>query len=174
VLRRALLKILVPFANEYQRPAIYRRLLGVKVGRGARFTGTIHFGSEPYLITIGQHVTLADRVTFHTHDGGVWILRHRYESINIYARILIGDNVFIGSNVIILPGVTVGSNVIIGAGSVVTKSIPANSVFAGNPARFIRTIEEYEERALSKAIMVDSSNMKKAAGTIIAAVDERP
>lgn len=56
------------------------------------------------------------------------------------ARVTIGDNVWIGGNVAILPGVTVGSNVVIGAGSVVTKDIPSGGVAAGNPCRVIRPI----------------------------------
>lgn len=56
------------------------------------------------------------------------------------APVVIGDNVFIGAKCIILKGVTIGENSIVGAGSVVTKSVPANQIWAGNPARFIREI----------------------------------
>ena len=56
--------------------------------------------------------------------------------------VTIGDNVWIGGNVCILPGVTVGNNVVIGAGSVVTKDIPDNALAAGNPCRVIRQITE--------------------------------
>jgi maltose O-acetyltransferase len=56
--------------------------------------------------------------------------------------ITIGDNVWIGGNVCILPGVTIGDNVVIGAGSVVTKDIPDNVIAAGNPCRILRTITE--------------------------------
>jgi acetyltransferase-like isoleucine patch superfamily enzyme len=55
------------------------------------------------------------------------------------APIIIHDNAFIGANSIILKGVTIGKNAIVGAGSVVTKSIPDNEIWAGNPAKFIRT-----------------------------------
>jgi acetyltransferase-like isoleucine patch superfamily enzyme len=54
--------------------------------------------------------------------------------------IIIGDDVFVGANTIILKGVTIGDRVIIGAGSVVTKNIPANQIWAGNPAKFIRNL----------------------------------
>lgn len=54
------------------------------------------------------------------------------------APVIIGDDVWIGGGAIILPGVTIGNNVVIGAGSVVTKSIPDNSIAAGNPCRVIR------------------------------------
>ena len=55
--------------------------------------------------------------------------------------VTIGNDVWIGGNVTILPGVTIGDNCTIGAGSVVTHDIPANSIAAGNPAKIIRTIE---------------------------------
>ena len=68
------------------------------------------------------------------------------------ARVTIGDNVWIGGNVAILPGVTVGSNVVIGARSVVTKDIPSGVVAAGNPCRVIRPITaEDKGRFLSVA-----------------------
>jgi len=54
------------------------------------------------------------------------------------APIIIGNNVFIGSSSIILKGVEIGENSVIGAGSVVTKKIPANEIWAGNPAQFIK------------------------------------
>lgn len=57
------------------------------------------------------------------------------------ASVVIENNAFIGARCIILKGVTIGENSIIGAGSVVTKYIPANQIWAGNPARYIRTIE---------------------------------
>jgi carbonic anhydrase/acetyltransferase-like protein (isoleucine patch superfamily) len=57
--------------------------------------------------------------------------------------IIIGDNSFLGNNVIVLPGTSIGSSTIVGAGSVVTGDIPDNSVFAGNPARHICDFEDY-------------------------------
>lgn len=53
----------------------------------------------------------------------------------------IGDNVWIGMNACILPGVEIGDNAIIGSGSVVTKNVPANEIWVGNPARFIKKLE---------------------------------
>ncbi|WP_308362242.1 acyltransferase [Pseudoalteromonas xiamenensis] len=59
------------------------------------------------------------------------------------APIRIGDNVFVGWGAIILPGVKIGNNCVIGAGSVVTRDVPDGMVAAGNPARVIKTTEEY-------------------------------
>ena len=64
--------------------------------------------------------------------------------------IRIGDNVWIGANVVILPGVQIGSNVIVGAGSVVTKSIPDNSIAAGNPCRVLKTKPPYKGRTYTQ------------------------
>ena len=61
------------------------------------------------------------------------------------APVTIGDNVWIGGSVTILPGVTIGSNTTIGAGSVVTKDIPDNVVAAGNPCRVIRKLKANED-----------------------------
>ena len=60
------------------------------------------------------------------------------------------NNVFIGSNTIILPNVRIGNNVMIGAGSVVTKDVPDNSVVVGNPARVIESFDEYLEKRNKK------------------------
>ncbi len=57
--------------------------------------------------------------------------------------IIIGDNVWIGANCVILPGVQIGSNVVIGAGSIVTKNIPDNSIAVGNPCRVIKEKKPY-------------------------------
>ena len=69
--------------------------------------------------------------------------REHYDRV---APISIGSNSFLGNNAIVLPGVAIGTGCIIGAGSVVTKNIPDNSVHAGNPARFICTLDDYVGR----------------------------
>lgn len=59
--------------------------------------------------------------------------------------IRIGNNVWLGGNVVVLPGVTIGDNIVIGAGSVVTKDVPANSLAVGNPCRVVREITEQDK-----------------------------
>lgn len=59
--------------------------------------------------------------------------------------IVIGNNVFIGANSVILPSVTIGNNVVIGAGSIVSKNIPSNSIAVGNPCKVIKDKDEYIE-----------------------------
>ncbi len=122
----------------------YAKYLGVKLGVNCRLEGFNNFGSEPYLISIGNHVSIT-KSSFITHDGGVWVFREKHPSIDVVRPIRIGDNVFIGSNCTILPGVIIGNNVIVGAGSLVTKNLESNFVYGGVPAKLIKSIDEYWE-----------------------------
>ncbi|MDB1123719.1 acyltransferase [Vibrio algarum] len=115
---------------------------GVIIGKNCRFVGNINWGSEPYLIRLGDHVSLTN-VTFVTHDGGVWVFREAEPEIDVIRPINVGNNVFIGHACIIMPGVKIGDNVVIGAGAVVTKNVPSNSVAIGVPAKVLKNIDEY-------------------------------
>lgn len=136
------------------------RKLGVAVGSRCRFLGVSAstFGSEPYLISIGDHVTITGEVRFITHDGGVWILRDKHPDLDVVAPISVGNNVFIGLRATILPGVTLGDNVVVAAGSVVTRSFGDDVVIGGVPARVLRSVEEYERAAIASGIQVKGLN----------------
>ena len=124
----------------------------VKIGKNVSLISPgPNFGSEPYLITIGDNTTVSFDVAFVTHDGGTRVLRNlatheKEKQTVIYGQIKIGKNCFIGCRSTILPGVTIGDNSIIGAGSVVNRDIPANCVAAGVPCKVICTLEEYKEK----------------------------
>lgn len=110
-----------------------------------------NFGSEPYLITIGDDTTVSFDVAFVTHDAATRVLRNlavdeKEKQTVIYGQIKVGNNCFIGCRSTILPGVTIGDNCIIGAGSVVNRDIPSNCVAAGVPCKVICTLEEYKEK----------------------------
>ncbi|WP_162046557.1 sugar O-acetyltransferase [Vibrio taketomensis] len=90
-------------------------------------------------ITIGSHVMIGPNVTLSTAGHPVDPDRRRkVAQFNI--PITIGDNVWIGANVVVLPGVSIGENSVVGAGSIVTKDIPPNVVAVGNPCRVLRVI----------------------------------
>ena len=137
-----------------KQPVEFFRSLGVKIGNNCHFYGPHPdmFGSEPFLIEIGDNVFVTNGVRFVTHDGGMLILRHKHPKIDVLAPIRIGSYVFIGTNSIIMPGVTIGDNVVVGAGSVVTRDIESGSVCVGVPAKRIKSIEEYESQALQKSL----------------------
>lgn len=125
----------------------YARYKGVKVGDNCRIY-TTKFGSEPWLIEIGDRVTVTSGVALLTHDGANWLIRDDKGRRYLYKKVIIKDNVFIGINSIIMPGVVVESNVIIAAGSVVTKSIPKGVIVGGNPAKIIGDYATYKDNVL--------------------------
>ena len=108
------------------------------------------------MITLGNNVHITDGVKFITHDGGTLIYRQYVPDLEITKPIKIGDYVYIGNNVIILPGVTIGNNVVIGAGAVVSKSIPDNSLAVGVPARVIKTADEYFEKFQRESLHLEN------------------
>ena len=105
---------------------------------------------DPKLLKINNNVYIAANVRFITHDASRNMLKNKYKkeySMDL-GCIEVMDNVFIGLGSIILPNVKTNKNCIIAAGSVVTKSVPENSVVAGNPARIIGTFDEFDQKKL--------------------------
>ncbi len=110
----------------------------------------IHVGARSFInygvifldvarVTIGEDVQVGPNVQFltATHPVEAAARRAKWESAR---PITIGDNVWLGGGVIILPGVSIGENTVVGGGAVVTKSLPANVVAVGNPARVVRSL----------------------------------
>ncbi len=126
------------------------RDMGVRIGARCRIY-TTHFGSEPWLIRIGDHVCVSNDVTFVNHNL-TWPFQDKYESLTGFGAIEIRDNCQIGVRATILPGVVIGPNSLVGACSVVTKDVLPNTVVAGNPARPICTLDEYEQKCLARHI----------------------
>ncbi len=130
---------------------------GLQVADDCRIMGWPDFGTEPFLISIGKHVTISSRVGFITHDGGTWVFRGqpRYREVIKYGRITIHDNCFIGYGSILLHGIEIGPNSVVAAGAVVTRAVPPGTVAGGVPARFIATTQDYAERSLAKTPKYD-------------------
>ncbi len=114
--------------------------MGMTVGKNfKRLNGVILDPSHCWFITIGDNVTMAPRVHILAHDAST----KQFLGYTKIGRVIIGNNVFIGAESVVLPGVTIGNNVIVGANSTITKDIPDNTVVAGSPARVICALEEY-------------------------------
>lgn len=135
-----------------RNPVKYARKVGVNMKGEVHAYGKILWGTEPWIIALGDNVHITDGVKFITHDGGTLLFRDQVPDLEVTKPIVLGDNVYIGNNVIILPGVTIGSNVVIGAGAIVSRDIPDNSVAAGVPARVIKSADEYLEKLKSESL----------------------
>jgi maltose O-acetyltransferase len=92
-------------------------------------------------VHIGHHVMIGPSVQIYTAAHEIQA-EARIQGWEVAKPIMIEDNVWIGGGAILLPGVRIGRNAVVGAGAVVSRSVPANTVVAGNPARVIREIEQ--------------------------------
>jgi len=123
-------------------------IMGVNFGKNCIFM-TRAWGSEPYLIHMGDNVNTSSGVSFITHDGSVYVIREAFpehKNVDLFGQIIIGNNVFLGMNATILPNTKIGDNVIVGAGSMVKGELKSNSVYAGIPAKYICSIAEYAQK----------------------------
>ena len=136
-----------------RRFCAYLRKKGVAVGVGVHFNpkSTLIDLTRPSLVTIGDHCYMNRDFTLLTHD---WTTKVFLESgrdfVPSSGRVTIGNNVSFGQHVMVLKGVSIGDNCFIGAGSVVTRSIPANSVAAGVPCKVILSLEDFYQKRLQQ------------------------
>lgn len=141
-----------------EREAIYKEFLG-STGKDVHFEPgficdygiNIYLGENFYSnfnctildvapVRIGKNCMLAPNVAIYTATHPI-NPTDRMSGYEYGEPITIGDNCWLGGNVVVCPGVTLGDNVVVGAGSVVTKDFPDNVVIAGNPARVIKQVE---------------------------------
>lgn len=130
------------------------RALGAQIGSDCRIYSRIAT-SEPWLVSVGDRVTISSEVELITHDGSGWLFSDERGRRYRYAPVVIGSDVFVGARAVILPGVTIGDRCVIGAGAVVTRNVAAGSVVAGSPARVIGTFDQLRERWLLRAAASD-------------------
>lgn len=165
----SLTKLHIAWADYWERKKLYKLYDSMKsVGKNVHICKSYNI-STPQNIEIGNHVWIGE-LFYARGEGGIkigngtiisrnveiWTSNHNYDSEDLYTipydrrmiceMVTIGENVWIGSRVIILPGISIGEGAVIGAGTVVCKDVPAYAVAAGNPVRVIkyRNIEKYE------------------------------
>ena len=149
-------------SQEAERRSLLRRLFG-RVGENATVVPPFHcdygynieVGANFFLnagcvildgtkVSFGDNVFVAPHCGFYTAGHPLDVAR-RNQGLEHARPITIGDNVWIGAEVCVLPGVSIGEGSVIGAGSVVTKDIPAHVLAFGNPCRVIRELKEGDE-----------------------------
>lgn len=132
------------------------RSYGIRIGENVNFRYPSHTTidvTRPCLIEMGRNLDINDNFTILTHDFATFVFRECYNDfVNSSGKVKIGNNIVFGRDVTILKGVTIGNNCIIGAGSIITKSIPDNSVVAGCPAKVICTLTDYYEKRKTKQV----------------------
>lgn len=122
---------------------------GVYLYRTHKLKGCIRIGNHVILadnvtidysgeIVIGDYVTISEEVKIYSHKHDLYGLSHREDKSAIPVLTTIQEGVWLGANAIILPGVTIGEYAVVGAGSVVSHNIPPYTMWAGNPARYIK------------------------------------
>ena len=148
----------------------FYRKKGTSIGQGCEINKNFNIIAEPYLVKLGDNVRITSGVKFITHDGGLIVARRSEEcrkickdikEADIFGKIIVGNNVHIGVDAIVLPGVTIGDNVVIGAGAVVTRDIPSNCIAVGVPARVIKSITQYVEDNIDSFVYTKSMSYEE-------------
>ena len=135
----------------------YFRKNGIKVGTGCHIYSNI-VSSEPFLIEIGNNVTISSEVVFVTHDNS--IIKVDGTMYNLFGKVKIGDNCFLGQRSLLMYGVSLANNIIVAAGSVVTKSFSEERIIiGGNPAKKIGTWDSFYEKSKGKTL--GGNNLKE-------------
>lgn len=171
LLRRKTLRLWKFISNEKYRDISYRYFSDCGVvfdGKPKYINYDVDFDlTEPNKIFIGEGTVIAKGSILLTHDFSIECgliaigqTKPDYE-VQFLKEIHIGRDCFIGARSFILPGTTIGNNCIIGSGSVVSGKIPDNSIYAGNPARFLAHTDEWARKKLAQNNFVNGTPKEK-------------
>lgn len=139
---------------------------GYTIGEHCRIFSELG-AAEPYLVVIGNNVTISTDVKFLTHDNSI-IKASKGKYSDLFGKITIGNNAFIGSGAILLPGVSISDDSIVAAGSIVTKSVTKKSkIIAGNPAKIIGDVETFLKKSEDAAFNMKGKSRAERKQTIL-------
>lgn len=138
----------------------YFRRCGMTIGNDTHIYSNI-CTPESYLIEIGDNVTISNDVKFITHDSCVGKTSNG-KYTDLFGKIKIGNNCFVGSGAVLMYGVTLCDNVIVAAGSVVTNTFEKESIIiGGNPAKIISSWDSFNKKAEEYAYDMTGLSMKE-------------
>ena len=142
------------FRIEYYYTKIFKPnfFCGCKHGKNFRSNSKIDALFQE-LIEIGDNFISAPGSRILSHDASLLLFTKKMR-VN---KTIIGNNVFLGADSVVMPGVRINDRVIVGAGAVVTKDITSNCVVAGNPARYICSVDEYINKCIKRNCLYDIS-----------------
>ena len=151
-LKKILLEIKYQYKATSESYYKYLKRNGITLGRNVKFYSpwTINIDIQrPWMIEIGNDVHITRGVSILQHGYDWCVLQKKYGNVlGSCGKVKIGNNVFIGVNTTILKGAEIGNNVIIGANSLVNKKLESNAVYAGNPVRYICSLEDYYKKRI--------------------------
>ena len=150
LLHKSLMKIIYPHSYSSDALITYLRECGSKIGENTyiykSYNSIIDVNNARY-ISIGDNCLITEGVVILGHDYSYAVIANKYNDIvKKQRKTIIGNNVFIGVNSIILMGGVIGDNSIIGAGSVVSGKLEGNAVYAGNPAKKVCSLSDYYKK----------------------------
>lgn len=156
-LKKYLRRLVLGYRADQEVYVSYLKKIGVKIGENIEiFTPASTFidNTNPHLLTIGSNVSITGPSSILTHDYSVCVTKKKTagEILGCQKKTVIGNNVFIGWGACVLPGAIIGDNTIIGAYSVVTGILEPNSVYAGNPAKRVCSLDDYYNKRKSKQV----------------------
>lgn len=153
--------------HDRQAVVNYCKMSGMKVGENCAIFSNIVTG-EPYLVTLGNNVTISTDVTFCTHDASIGLIFGKKVLSDMCGRINIGNNCFIGLNSTVLYGITLADNIIVAAGSVVTRSFTEERIIiGGNPAKKISTWDSLKAKGEIYGLMLHGKSFEEIRETIL-------